>query len=86
MTYLVQFDKTFLDGNLAGICVPGQVISALTRNRADYLARFYRGVEQRDDFMRDCVTGSRYKVSNVAVFLAAPPSDDPMGEHHGRNE
>lgn len=68
--YAVQFDKTFETGNLAGITIPGQVVRYPTRACAERAHLFYTSVEVDGDFMRDAVTGARYRVSNVGLYLA----------------
>ena len=85
MSYIVQFDKTFLDGPLAGMTATGQCITFPTRASADRARAVYSNAEQSDDFMREAVTGARFKVSNVALFLS-DTDYDPMGAHNGWNQ
>lgn len=65
---IVQFDKRFLDGALAGLLVPGQTITFATYKTAQREAALLCNAEDRDDSIRDTVTGNRFKVSNVQVF------------------
>lgn len=68
---MVQFDKTFLSGALEGLTVPGQVISYpnAARASAERTLQHYRKVEVTGDFMRDAVTGDKFKVSNVGLYM-----------------
>ena len=69
MTYAIQFDKTFLDGNLKGLSIPGQVLRCADRSHADRYLRLYAQVERENDFMRDAATGARFNVSNVGMVV-----------------
>ena len=71
MTYIVQFDKWFLEGNLAGLTIPGCTVTSSDRASAERLMGFYSRVATDDDFIRDAGTGNRFKVSNVLLHAPA---------------
>ena len=65
---IVQFSKTFLDGTLKGTTVPGQTITFPTYKGDQREASFLCNTEDHDDFIRDAVTGSKFKVSKVRII------------------
>ena len=71
MTTMVQFDKTYLDGNLAGLVIPGETVTYPDDKSAQHHAAFLEKVMRSGDFVRDCGTGKRYSVSNVQLFDGA---------------
>ena len=69
-TTIVQFDKTYLDGDLAGVIIPGETCTHPDWNAAQRHAAMLQRVEQEGDFIRDCSTGRRYTVANVVLHDA----------------
>lgn len=68
--FTIQFDVTYLDGNLAGLLIPGQTVTYPDRNSFDRALRFYVQVARDGDFIRAVVTGNRYTVSNVQASVS----------------
>ena len=70
MKHIVQFDKTYLSGNLKGLTIPGETCTwpdyRLAQRHAANLCRCITEL----DFIRDAGTGERYTVSNVQLFPA----------------
>ena len=67
--HIVQFDKTYLDGTLADILIPGQCVSFPNYGTAQKFAALYQRVERDSDFIRS-VNGVRFPVSNIQLFQA----------------
>lgn len=67
MLFQIQFDVMYLDGNLKGHLIPGEVVQYTDRSAADRALAFYVKVEREKDFIRAAVTGHRYQVSNVTM-------------------
>lgn len=70
--HIVQFDKTFLTGNLKDICVPGQCVTYPEYPEAVRHASLLEKVMRDGDFMRDTITGHKFNVSNVQLFETTP--------------
>ena len=70
MKTIVQFDKTFSTGNLAGLTIPGQICTYPNYSGAQHHAAFLEKVMRDGDFVRDAVTGDKYTVSNVHLYNA----------------
>ena len=68
--HIVQFDKTFLSGNLEGITVPGQCISFPSYKTAQRYSAYLEHIIQGNDFCRDYSSGARFTVANIQVFPA----------------
>jgi len=67
-TAIVQFDKTFLTGNLAGLTIPGQTCTYPEKKQAQRHATFLEKVIREGDFLRDAATGHKFTPSNVHLF------------------
>ena len=67
--YIIQFDKTYLDGTLVGLTIPGEICRFDSRADAERALRFYHRVEIDRDFIRAVGTGNRYTVSNIAMLI-----------------
>ena len=67
--YIVQFDKTYLDGNLKGMLLAGETVTYPERSGAERHVAFLSRVAREGDFIRAAVTGNRYQVSNVVLFI-----------------
>ena len=68
--HIVQFDKTFISGNLNGITVPGQCLPFPSYKAAQRYSAFLARTISNNDFCRDYGSGARYTVSNVQLFPA----------------
>ncbi|OFX03294.1 MAG: hypothetical protein A3E78_12220 [Alphaproteobacteria bacterium RIFCSPHIGHO2_12_FULL_63_12] len=67
--FIVQFDKIYLDGTLAGLDMPGQTITCPDRSSAERALALYAAVAKSGDFMRDH-KGDRFTVSHVELHHA----------------
>jgi len=67
--FIVQFDVTYIEGNLAGLRIPGETIRCNTREQAERYLAIYADRADRGDFVRNAVTGKRYRVTNTAIFI-----------------
>lgn len=70
---VVQADKHYLDGTLAGMTIPsGFTCTYPTMREAIRVVRWLRKVERDGDFIRATGTGERYRVSRVTSKTVAP--------------
>jgi len=66
MKIIVFHDKTFIDGPLVGVTVPDSRCTYPDVESAMRDVYFLKRVERENDFIRQPLTGNRFKVSNVA--------------------
>lgn len=66
--HIVQFDKTYLTGPLAGLTVAGQTCTYPDYKSARRYVEFLAQVIKDDDFIRHGSTGAKYTVSNVRIL------------------
>ena len=69
---IVQFDKHFQSGLLAGLTIPGETCSYPDYRSAQRHAALLERCVRDDDFLREYGSGNQYTVSNVQLFPASP--------------
>ncbi len=82
-----------LDGPLAGLVIPGQTLTTPDRDQAGRTLAFYQKVEADGDFMREAVTGFRFRPLNAVLHLpnsslqgVRPMTDSSLLRQPGKND
>ena len=79
-THLVQFDAEYLSGPYAGMVIPGQTITCLSKALAEKEARFLAGIYESGDFTRTH-TGHKYRPLNVATYSFTEERTEPRSKY-----